>query len=288
MSRLLSCATLMLSRLLDPREREVALGDVAELGYVGGQAFMSILGLVLRRQLQPWKQWQPRFVLTIMITPIAALLASFCNELGGKLFPVLLMRSHHHMAYATGLKPSAEAFSLFLNVAALVLWSWTCGFAVGALARTSNYVPVIVFCAICLAMEWRFAPTSIMLLWTTVWFWLPVVIMCLLVLAPAYHGLRRAAASSRVGPKRPVFLAVGIAIAGTLAMWTRGWGGLAMENWSQGGGPLSLVQLFRSGAAWGGVASHLLSISVLTSPSLYLLAEQISRRMAKRELRPRL
>ena len=288
MSRLLSYATLTLSRLLDPREREVVLGDVAELGYVGGQAFTSMLGLVLRRQLQPLKQWRPWFVLVTMVIPIAALLASFCNELGGKLVPVLVMWSHHHVAYATGLKPSAEVFDLFLNVAALVLWSWTCAFAVRALARTTIYVPSIVFCVICLAMGWRLGPISIVLLWTTAWGWLPVVIMCLLVLAPAYHGLRHGAASSKIGGKRLVFLAVGIAVVGILAIWTRGWDGLAMENWSQGGGPLTLVQLVRGGAAWEAVASHLLAISVLTSPALYLLAEQISRRMAKRGLRQRL
>ena len=109
MSRPLSYATSMLCRLLDPREREVALGDVAELGYVGGQAFTSMLGLVLRRQLEPWKQWQPWFVLVTMVIPIAALLASFCEELGNRLFPAVVMWSHHHVAYATGLKPSAEA-----------------------------------------------------------------------------------------------------------------------------------------------------------------------------------
>jgi hypothetical protein len=288
MSRLLSYATLTLSRLLDPKEREVALGDVAELGYVGGQAFTSMLGLVLRRQLQPWKQWRPWFVLVTMVIPITALLASFCNELGGKLFPVLVMWSHHHVAYATGLKPSAEAFGLFLNIAALVLWSWACAFAVGALARTTIYVPSIVFCVICLAMGRRLGPISIVLLWTTAWGWLPVVIMCLLVLAPAYHGLRHGAVSSKIGGERLVFLAVGMAVAGILDMWTRGWVGPAMENWSQGGGPLTLVQLVRSGAAWEAVASHLLAVSVLTSPALYLLAEHIPRRMAKRGLRQRL
>jgi hypothetical protein len=81
---------------------------------------------------------------------------------------------------------------------------------------------------------------------------------------------------------------VGIAVAGILAMWTRGWDGLAMESWGQGGGPLTLVQLVRSGAAWEAAASHLLAISVLTSPALYLLAEQISRRMGKRGLHQRL
>jgi hypothetical protein len=288
MSRLWSYATLALSRLLDLREREVALGDVAELGYGGEQAFTSVLGLVLRRQVQPWKQWRPWFVLVTMVIPIAVLVASCCNQLGGKLLPLLMMWSHHHVTYATGLKPSAEAFGLFLNVAALVLWSWTCAFAVGAFARTTIYVPSIVFCVICVVMGWRLGPISIVLLWTTAWGWLPVAILCLLVLAPAYHGLRHGAASSKIGEQRLVFLAVGIAVAGILAMWTRGWDSLAMENWSQGGDPLTLVQLARSGAAWEAVASHLLAISVLTSPAFYLLTEQISRRMAKRGLRQRL
>jgi hypothetical protein len=278
---LLSRTTLTLSRLLDPDEREVALGDVAELGYVGGQALAIILGLVLRRQLQLWKQWRPWFVLVSMVIPIAVLLAYLSNELGGKLFPVLVMWSRHHVAYATGLKPSAEAFDLLLNVAALVLWSWTCAFAVGVLARKTMYVPIIVFCVVCLATGWRLGPNAMVPLWTTAWGWLPVAIICLLVMAPAYHGLRYGAASSTIGRERLVLLAVGIAVVGVLAMWTRGWDGFAIENWSAGGGPLTLTRLIRSEASWEAVAGHLLTMLVLTSPPLHLLAEQISRRMAE-------
>ena len=282
MNRLLRHATLMLSRLLDPQEREVALGDVAELGYTGGQAFTSMLGLVLRRQWRPW------FVLVTMVVPIATLLASFCNDLGCKLFPILVMWSHHHLTYATGLKPSAEAFGLFLKAAALALWSWTCAFAVGVVARGTKYVPSIAFCLVCVAMGWRFGPISIVLLWATAWGWLPVLIVFLLVLTPAYHGLRHGAAFSKLGEGRLVFLLVGMAVAGILALWTQGWDRLAMENWSRGGDPLTLVQLVRSGAAWEAAVSHLLAISLLTSPVLYLLTEQIARGMGKRAWRQRL
>ena len=282
MNRLLSYATLMLSRLLDLKEREVALGDIAELGYVGGQACTNMLGLVLRRQMQPREQSRPWFRLIIMIIPIASLLASFCNQLGCKLFPILVMWSRHHVAYATGLRLSAEAFGLSLDVAALLLWSWTFGFAVGALARRTVYVPTIVFCLICVALDWRLGPTYIVLLWTTAWFWLLLVIMCLLVLAPAYHGLYHGAASSKIGRKSAVFLTAGIAVAGILAMWTRGWDSLVMENWSQGGGPLTVLQLVRNGATWEAVSSHLLALSALTLPAFYLLGEEIVRGFSAR------
>ena len=51
-----------------------------------------------------------------------------------------------------------------------------------------------------------------------------------------------------------------------------------MENWSQGGAPLSLMQLASRGDAWDGVIGHLLAIIVFPSPALYLLAAVASRR----------
>ncbi len=88
--------------------------------------------------------------------------------------------------------------------------------------------------------------------------------------------------------RRVVFLAIGVATASILVMWTQGWDGVVMENWSQGGAPLTLVELISRGDAWEAVASHTLTVFVLTSPAIYLLAEEISQGMGKRGLRQRL
>lgn len=49
----------VVSRLLEPEEREAVLGDLAEAGKNTRQALPSVLGLVVRRQAALWKNWRP-------------------------------------------------------------------------------------------------------------------------------------------------------------------------------------------------------------------------------------
>ncbi|MEO8128389.1 MAG: hypothetical protein ABI822_14915, partial [Bryobacteraceae bacterium] len=49
----------MLARLLEPRDREVALGDVAETGESFFAALCELLGLIVRRQAELWMSWGP-------------------------------------------------------------------------------------------------------------------------------------------------------------------------------------------------------------------------------------
>ena len=44
---------------LAPGDRETALGDLAEVGESSRQAFLSVAGLVIRRQLLVWRSWRP-------------------------------------------------------------------------------------------------------------------------------------------------------------------------------------------------------------------------------------
>ena len=59
--------TQALSRALESGEQETVLGDLAELGMSDRQAFKGVLGLVLRRQLGFWKEWEPWFVLVAIV-----------------------------------------------------------------------------------------------------------------------------------------------------------------------------------------------------------------------------
>ena len=275
--RLWSSANRLLSQSLDPREREIVLGDFAELGHSGLRALQGLLGLVLRRQVQPWKEWRPWFVLLAVVLPISPLLASLSDELGGQLFPVLVMWSHHRVFYDTGLKPSAFVFGFLLKAAALMVWSWSVAYALGALSRTTRYVQGIVLFLLCLTIGGSSSPMSFALLWISPWGWMPVVVEFLMVLLPGQHGLRHGAAPARLRVRWMLALAAGTAMLGLLAMWTRGWGGAVMENWSQGGAPLSLIQLASRRDVWQTASGYLLTVLVLTSPAFYLLAEAILR-----------
>jgi hypothetical protein len=77
----------------------------------------------------------------------------------------------------------------------------------------------------------------------------------------------------------------GTAVFGVLAMWTRGWDGAAMENWSRGGAPLTLAQLVNCAGFWEAISGRLLTLFVLTSPALYLLAVEGARRNGRNTLR---
>src|SRR5690349_6505196 len=48
---------------LEPEEREIVLGDLAECAPPCAQAFFGVLGLVVRRQLLTWTSWRPWFAL---------------------------------------------------------------------------------------------------------------------------------------------------------------------------------------------------------------------------------
>src|SRR5262252_469716 len=51
----------LVSRLLEPEEREAVLGDLLEAKESAGQALLDIFGLILRRQAFLWKNPQPWF-----------------------------------------------------------------------------------------------------------------------------------------------------------------------------------------------------------------------------------
>jgi len=65
----------LVSRLLDPPEREVVRGDLTESGARPGRALLEVLGLVLRRQAAAWFDWRPWFTLASVVIPIGFLLS---------------------------------------------------------------------------------------------------------------------------------------------------------------------------------------------------------------------
>src|ERR1700730_3159696 len=47
------------ARLLERGEREAVSGDLLETGEATWRGLLDVLGLVIRRQLSHWKNWQP-------------------------------------------------------------------------------------------------------------------------------------------------------------------------------------------------------------------------------------
>jgi hypothetical protein len=72
-----------------------------------------------------------------------------------------------------------------------------------------------------------------------------------------------------------VALAICSAVVASLALWTQGWGNAAMDNWSRGAPPLTLVQLAGRIDSWPSAMARWLAAVVLTAPMFYLLATRM-------------
>jgi hypothetical protein len=262
-------STQALSTLLDLGERETVLGDLAELGVSDPRAFRGMLGLVLRRQLGLWKEWEPWFVLLAIVIPVCPLLAQ-SMDLNIFLNPVLWF--HYGISYRTGVSSAALLAEIALRAAALITWSWTSAFALGALSRKTIRVNGFLFLLLCAVFAVYHQPYPVRFAWASPWAWAPVVSNFLVVLPPAYYGLRTSARSPRTKPRWLIALVGWTVIIGALAFWTLGWYDAALDNWSHAGPALTLLQLAQRADLSRALVAHLFTLAVLTGPIVYLLA----------------
>lgn len=263
-----------MSRSLDCAEREAVFGDFAELGKSDWQILIGTGGLVLRRQLGLWKYWKPWFVLMAIVIPTSTLLAMRCDELGQSFFPNLVMWMHHRMPYETGVSSGALWAALGCQAAALVTWSWTSALALGMLSRKTMWENGALFFLLCVFCGLYGSVFSLrFLLWSPL-AWIGVWVKFLVVVLPAYCGLRLSSRSLKITYRAMVPLAAWTATIGCLAFWTRCWGDAVMDNWSRGASALTLVQLAQLGDTWRLLLPHWFAAVVLTGPVLYLLASK--------------
>jgi hypothetical protein len=263
-------STQALSRALESGEQETVLGDLAELGMSHRQAFKGMLGLVLRRQLGFWKEWEPWFVLVAIVIAVSPLLAA--QSMGLNFFPNLVMWFHYGISYRTGVSSAALLADICFRASALITWSWTSAFALGALSRRTIWANGALFLLLCALFAVCRGPYPVRALWLTPWAWTPIVSNFLVVLLPAYCGLRKSAKSLRTRPPWLIPLAGWTVFIGGLAFWTQGWPDAALDNWSQGEPALSLIQLAQRADVWEAFVAHLFMLAVLTGPIVYLMA----------------
>jgi hypothetical protein len=125
--------------LLAPLEREVVLGDLAEMNRGAWRGLGDVLGLAARRQLALWRSWRPWA-------------ASFGLALPASLF--LMGWSVAASAAVAGfLGEPEQAHLLWLSVSRLFLvmcWAWMAGFVVGSVSRGTIWASLLACCAPCL------------------------------------------------------------------------------------------------------------------------------------------
>lgn len=120
--------------LLEPREREIVLGDLAEGSHSLRSGLGDVLGLAIRRHAELWASWRPWAVSVTVAWPASLFLMGCSVAATGALAQV-----------GRGM-PFRVAIAQFALLAA---WSWITGFAVSAISRKTLWASALACCLPC-------------------------------------------------------------------------------------------------------------------------------------------
>ena len=148
----------LVSRMLEPGERDAVRGDFAESGETGGQALRGLLGLVLRRQIALWKDWRPWLALLGAVAPLGILLSLVSRRVAdSSAVTSWLYLNNWDWTYVwnSGFRLDFARDVAFVLFGFLLLscWSWTSGFVLGYLSRRAIWINGALFCLVLVAVE---------------------------------------------------------------------------------------------------------------------------------------
>ena len=188
----------MATNLLSPRDRDAVLGDLAEAGASEWSALVSVLGLVVRQQIELWRAWQPWVAGGIAFAGSVLLLSvSFGLSVNSR----YLLRGERGYG------------SVLCEALLMLSWAWTSGFVVGELSGKTRWVSSILCAIPCLSCVLRFHDPFLSRL------------CVLLFLLPGVAGAAQGARRARL----PQWTALTLATAITALMFV--WDGIYMRNW---------------------------------------------------------
>ena len=198
--------------LLERGEREAVLGDLLETGEGTWRGLLDVLGLVIRRQLLHWKNWQPWLAVFGLALPGSLVLMAVSVSVSS-MYERLIDHS-----ILTGSSPLTHEGFLQLLYRGLLLigCSWACGFVMGSLSRRTLWVSIASSCFACLFCLVRFGEPSLSRL-------------CLFIfLLPAIWGIRQALRLIRINLALAIFLAIAITTlmilpSNSRGLWTLNW-----------------------------------------------------------------
>jgi hypothetical protein len=188
----------MAAIFLAPKDRDAVLGDLAETGASVWSALRSVLGLVVRQQMELWRAWQPWVASSVALAGSLLLLGVSFG---------LSVDSRHLLRGVRGYG------SVLCDALLMLSWAWTSGFVVGSLSGKTRWVSGILCAIPCLSCVLRFQDTSLSRLCVLL-FLLPGVV-------GAVQGVRRARLSQST--------ALTLVIAMTALRLV--WGSTYTQNW---------------------------------------------------------
>jgi hypothetical protein len=230
-----------LARALEPIEREAVLGDLEESGAGAGAALRDLLGLILRRQAALWTRCRTWIALLGVAGLAGVPLSRIVFGINGHLGLQLSTYRKYGVRYETGVAAWQDLAWLLCLVVALAAWSWTSGFALGALSGRAVWLTWAAFYLVVLRSAWTIFMLSGRIglrdppsLW--IWFAsaLPLSFATLLFSAAAFWGAWMGVCRRALSPRAAYSLVFGVAILMIAATWMSGWYETAHEVWSGG------------------------------------------------------
>src|SRR5689334_5425048 len=138
-----------LSGFLEVDERDAVLGDFRDSGETCLHGLRGLLGLITRRQLALWREWQPWLALIGIAGASGVLLSQFVWMFNAPYFGTIgaYFRSVAHWnGHDWMLIPEWRDLTFLLCFAvALSLWSWINGFALASLSGRTIWLTSPVF-----------------------------------------------------------------------------------------------------------------------------------------------
>ena len=139
--------------LLEPQERDVVRGDLAECGVNGWRAFHEVLGLVARRQAALWSDWRPWIAVIAIVVPIGLML-SYASRWWADAYAIDIqiytqLWDISYLKYPGWPRELALVFwSGTISAAALAGWSWACGYVLASLSRRTVWTAIALLALI--------------------------------------------------------------------------------------------------------------------------------------------
>lgn len=247
-----------LSCFLEPQARDVVIGDLEELNLGSVRSVCELCGLIARQQASFWNDWRPWLALLGIAGLIGVRLISATDAL--MRWPLLYIRTYlkYGVLYQSGLSLPEELIVWISMAAAVILWSWSAGFAFASLARKTAFFTGALLCAVWLG--WNVLATRFILSVSP----LPLILLLIpwaLFFLPAVWGARRASRCSSLSPTQAIVLAVIAAGVIALVTWTSGWPQAGVERWSEGA--------IHGGTPW---YQRLLPYLLLSWPTVWIAA----------------
>ena len=145
-----------ISLALEPSERLAVRGDLADCGDPAPRAVVGVIGLVIRRQVELWKDWHPWLALVGLSVVAGVILSEM-------LFGFNLAFSQWLQGFSNYRTPNEDLLYLLSLTLGLITFSWLSGFVLATLSGRTLWLTSGVFYFIVVDLFWVWSKVVICL-----------------------------------------------------------------------------------------------------------------------------